>query len=110
MLQPLYVVAHQQVSANSSSRFSGMQERTSKFFMLRRDSEGSDNRQDVKGAKEQQEQRHNRRGAETQRKRRGNAEKSYNRKGAKAQRNAAKNFGFESGFPLRPFAPLRLCD
>ncbi|HET7634601.1 MAG TPA: hypothetical protein VFK51_07715 [Burkholderiales bacterium] len=69
MLQPLYVVAHQQVSANSSSRFSGMQERTSKFFMLRRDSEGSDNRQDAKGAKEQQEQRHNRRGAEeTQRK------------------------------------------
>jgi hypothetical protein len=35
--------------------------------------------------------------------------KKTNRKGAKAQRKAAKNFLFESGFPLRPFAPLRLC-
>ncbi|HET8608167.1 MAG TPA: hypothetical protein VFM11_00350, partial [Burkholderiales bacterium] len=46
--------------------------------------------------------------AEAQRRGR-NAGESYNRKGAKAQRKAAKNFLFESGFPLRPFAPSRLC-
>jgi hypothetical protein len=35
--------------------------------------------------------------------------RTANRKGAKAQKKAAKNLGFEFGFPLRPFAPLRLC-